>query len=71
MDKVLLKPVSVGGVTVDFPVTLAPMAGVSDQPFRRICKAQGCGLLCTEMVSAKALYYNNKNTFPLMAIESE
>ncbi|WP_346699061.1 tRNA dihydrouridine synthase DusB [Catenibacillus scindens] len=71
MDKVLLKPVSVGGVTVDFPVTLAPMAGVSDQPFRRICKAQGCGLLCTEMVSAKALYYNNKNTFPLMAIESD
>ena len=63
MDKVLLKPVSVGGVTVDFPVTLAPMAGVSDQPFRRICKAQGCGLLCTEMVSAKALYYNNKILF--------
>ena len=44
------------------------MAGVTDQPFRLLCKEQGCGLLYTEMVSAKALYYDNKNTKPLMDI---
>lgn len=42
------------------------MAGVSDLPFRRLCKEQGCGLLYTEMISAKALYYGNKNTAPLL-----
>lgn len=41
---------------------LAPMAGVCDLPFRMLCKEQGAGLLCMEMVSAKGIYYNNKNT---------
>ncbi len=47
-------------------IALAPMAGVTDLPFRLLCKEQGCGLMCTEMVSAKAVLYNNKNTEDLM-----
>ena len=48
------------------PVILAPMAGITDLPFRLLCKEQGCDVLVTEMISAKALYYGNKNTLPLM-----
>ncbi len=48
------------------PVILAPMAGVTDLPFRLLCKEQGCDVMVTEMISAKALYYGNKNTIPLM-----
>ena len=48
---------------------LAPMAGVTDQPFRLLCKEQGCDILYTEMVSAKAILYKNKNTEPLMAYQ--
>lgn len=50
---------------------LAPMAGVCDQPFRLLCKEQGCDILYTEMISAKGLYYENKNTVPLLAIHEE
>lgn len=55
-----------GEVTLAFPVFLAPMAGVTDQAFRILCKEQGADLMCTEMVSAKALYYRNKNTGQLL-----
>lgn len=48
---------------------LAPMAGVTDLPFRLLCKEQGCDVLYTEMVSAKAILYHNKNTIPLMHYE--
>ena len=48
---------------------LAPMAGVCDQPFRLLCKEQGCDILYSEMVSAKAIYYKNKNTKPLLAMD--
>lgn len=48
---------------------LAPMAGVCDQPFRLLCREQGCDILYSEMVSAKAIYYNNKNTIPLLAMD--
>ncbi len=48
---------------------LAPMAGVTDLPFRLLCKEQGCDILYTEMVSAKAILYKNKNTEPLMKYE--
>lgn len=48
---------------------LAPMAGVTDLPFRLLCKEQGTGLLCMEMVSAKAIYYRNKNTESLLEID--
>lgn len=50
---------------------LAPMAGVTDLPFRLLCKEQGCDVLYTEMVSAKAIYYKNRNTEPLMMYQKQ
>lgn len=61
----------IGSVNLENNVILAPMAGVTDLPFRLLCKEQGTGLLCMEMVSAKAIYYHNKNTEELMRIEPE
>lgn len=58
----------IGNVTLKNNVILAPMAGVTDLPFRLLCKEQGAGLLCMEMVSAKAVHYNNRNTEELMEI---
>ena len=58
----------IGQVEIENPFVLAPMAGVTDLPFRRLCKEQGAGLLCTEMVSAKAISFHNKNTAALMAV---
>ena len=58
----------IGGVTVENPLVLAPMAGVTDLPFRLLCKEQGCGMTYTEMVSAKAILYGNKNTQELLKI---
>ena len=64
-----MKTLQIGNVTLPNNLILAPMAGVTDLPFRLICKEQGAGLLCMEMVSAKAIYFNNKNTEELMAID--
>lgn len=61
----------IGNVTIKVPYILAPMAGVTDLPFRLLCKEQGAGLLCMEMISAKALQYNNKNTRALLSIHPE
>lgn len=61
----------IGNVTLDNPYILAPMAGVTDLPFRLLCKEQGAGLLCMEMISAKALQYKNKNTKALLSIHPE
>lgn len=61
----------IGNVEIDNNLILAPMAGVTDLPFRLLCKEQGCGLLYTEMVSAKAIQYKNKNTYALLEIEPE
>ena len=61
----------IGNVELDNPFVLAPMAGVTDLPFRLLCKEQGAGLLCMEMVSAKAILYNNKNTESLLTIHPE
>lgn len=61
----------IGNVELKNNVILAPMAGVTDLPYRLLCKEQGCGLVYTEMVSAKALFYNNKNTELLMRIEDK
>ena len=49
----------IGNVNLANPYILAPMAGVTDLPFRLLCKEQGAGLLCMEMISAKALQYKN------------
>lgn len=59
----------IGNVTMGNPLVLAPMAGVTDLPFRLLCKEQGAGLLCMEMISAKAISYKNKNTLALMQID--
>ncbi len=59
----------IGGVTLANRLILAPMAGVCDLPFRLLCREQGAGLLCMEMVSAKAIYYGNKKTNELMEID--
>ncbi|MFP4697205.1 MAG: tRNA dihydrouridine synthase DusB [Eubacteriales bacterium] len=61
----------IGNVEIPNKIFLAPMAGVTDLPFRLLCKEQGCGLAYTEMVSAKALSYNNKNTEVLLATVEE
>ncbi|MBD5454819.1 MAG: tRNA dihydrouridine synthase DusB, partial [Lachnospiraceae bacterium] len=62
---------TIGNVTLDNNIILAPMAGVTDLPFRLLCKEQGAGLVCTEMISAKAILYKNKNTDALMEIHPE
>ena len=63
-----METLKIGNVTLDNPLVLAPMAGVTDLPFRLLCKEHGVGLVCMEMVSAKAIYYNNKNTEQLLEI---
>ena len=59
----------IGNVTLENNLILAPMAGVTDLPFRLLCKEQGAGLICTEMISTKAIYFKNKNTETLMEID--
>ncbi len=61
----------IGNVELENNLILAPMAGVTDLPFRLLCKEQGCGLMYTEMVSAKAILYKNRNTGPLMEVRPE
>ncbi len=60
---------TIGNVTLDNNLVLAPMAGVTDLPFRLLCKEQGAGLICMEMVSAKAISFHNRNTEALMTID--
>ena len=59
----------IGNVELTNPYILAPMAGVTDLPFRLLCKEMGAGLVCMEMVSAKAISFGNKNTEKLLQIE--
>lgn len=61
----------IGNVELENNLILAPMAGVTDLPFRLLCKEQGCGLLYMEMVSAKAVLYRNKNTKALLKVEPQ
>ena len=61
----------IGNVEIKNNVILAPMAGVTDLPFRLLCKEQGCGMLYSEMVSAKAIMYNNRNTDELLKVRPE
>ena len=66
-----IKKLAIGDVQLENPYILAPMAGVTDLPFRLLCREQGAGLLCMEMVSAKAIQYNNKNTKALLEIHPD
>ncbi|MDD6039530.1 MAG: tRNA dihydrouridine synthase DusB [bacterium] len=64
-----MQKLQIGNVTLKNNLILGPMAGVCDLPFRLLCAEQGAGLLCMEMVSAKAILYNNKNTRSMLAID--
>ena len=55
----------IGNLEIENRIFLAPMAGITDKPFRLLCKEQGAGLVFTEMVSAKGMYYNDKKTIEL------
>ena len=59
----------IGNVVLENNIFLAPMAGVTDLPFRILCKEMGCGLVYSEMVSAKGIFYGNENTTKLLTIE--
>ena len=59
----------IGNVALENNVFLAPMAGVTDLPFRILCKEMGCGLVYSEMVSAKGILYDNKNTTELLEVD--
>ena len=67
----MLKNFKIGNINIEGGLCLGPMAGVSDLPFRHLCKEMGASLLVTEMVSAKAIYFKNKNTEPLMKIDKD
>ena len=67
----LLHKLTIGSVTLENNIILAPMAGVTDLPFRLLCSEQGVGLCCMEMVSAKAILYKNKNTEGLLEIHPQ
>ena len=67
----IIRTLQIGNVTLENNLILAPMAGVSDLPFRLLCREQGAGLVCMEMVSAKAILYKNRNTEELLTIESK
>ena len=71
MAKIGIKTLQIGNVKLENNLVLGPMAGVTDLPFRLLCKEQGAGLLCMEMVSAKGILYNNKNTEQLLTIAEE
>ncbi len=65
----IIRTLQIGNVTLENNLILAPMAGVSDLPFRLLCRKQGAGLVCMEMVSAKAILYKNRNTEELLTID--
>src|SRR5699024_5300663 len=66
-----MKRLKIGNVELENRYILGPMAGVTDLTFRLLCKEQGAGLLCMEMVSAKAIMYKNRNTESLLAIHPD
>ncbi|MCR5580365.1 MAG: tRNA dihydrouridine synthase DusB [Pseudobutyrivibrio sp.] len=67
----MIKELKIGNVTLENNLILAPMAGVTDLPFRLLCKEQGAALCCMEMVSAKGILYNNKNTESLLTVDEK
>jgi nifR3 family TIM-barrel protein len=65
-----LKPMpKIQNITLPSPLLLAPLAGITDSPFRRLCLEQGAGLVCSEMVSAKGMYYKGAKSFELFRME--
>lgn len=66
-----VKELNIGNVTLENNIILAPMAGITDLPFRIMCKEQGAGLVCTEMASAKAIFYQDQKTKSILNIQTE
>lgn len=66
-----LHKLKIGNIELENNIILAPMAGITDLPFRIICEKYNPGLVCTEMVSAKALYYNDEKTKLLLNTQNE
>lgn len=66
-----IKPLKIGNVNLENNILLAPMAGITDLPFRMMCEKFNPGLVCSEMVSAKALFYGDEKTKRLLNIEGE
>lgn len=66
-----LKKLKIGNVELENNILLAPMAGITDLAFRKVCKENNCGLVETEMVSAKAVYYNDEKTMKMLNMEGE
>lgn len=66
-----LNPLKIGNVTLENNILLAPMAGITDKAFRKVCKEYGAGLVCTEMVSSKGLFYNDEKTKLILNTENE
>lgn len=64
----LITPLKIGGFTARNNLLLAPMAGITDSPFRVLCIAGGAGIVCAEMVSAHALHYGNKRSTRMLAV---
>ena len=56
----------IGSLELDRNVILGPMAGVTDLPFRIVCKKYGCSMVCSEMISSRALHYEDKKTYKLL-----
>ena len=61
----------IGALSLKYPLVLAPMAGITDLPYRMICRRFGCELAFVEMTSAKALVYGNKKTEKMIAVRPE
>ena len=66
-----VKPIKIGDIEIENNIFLAPMAGITDKAYRIICKEHGAGLVYTEMISSKAIFYNDEKTKMLMNIENE
>ena len=66
-----IKKLRIGNVELENNLILAPMAGVTNRPFRMICKEYGAGMVCTEMASARAMFHNDVKTKRLLNTEGE
>lgn len=67
----IVRPLQIGDAVIPNNLILAPMAGVTDLPFRLLCREQGAGLVCMEMVSAKAILYQNRNTKAILTVSPQ
>ncbi|WP_439548322.1 tRNA dihydrouridine synthase DusB [Falsiroseomonas sp.] len=65
----MLRPIDLGGAVIDVPVVLAPMSGVTDLPFRRLARAQGTGLVVSEMIASNAMVRENRTTLKMVEVD--